>query len=573
MALPVTVSVSLFVLVLAYCGHGFSLSDEAYYLNVIKRFDEVIYSVDQTGFLLRPFFIAVGENIFAIRVINVSVTYALCFALALMIFKELEFTQRSFLAIGVACAALTVLNGWLPSPSYNSLVPQSAMAAAIGLSLILRKERSVMGPVLVGLSGAIVFLAKPTSAMALAVLMVICLAIGGRFRLQGLAMATATAGSTVVLVAIIISGSVPAFVDRLATAYDDGVLGQSDHHLLDILRIDTMLLGWKNSALMVTTVVLVASGTWFASRTVPGRRFEVVLVAGALIFIAVCALAAPGRPWPISLAADQYWRLAPIAVASGAVICGLATCRAKTRIMDRRTLSIVVFLMLLPFVTVIGTNQNYWSAAAPASVCWTLAALRIVVSISGLRAAFPALVAAQLVAVATILIWMTSPYEQADALFEQKHQISIGASDSRLIVGSSMARYVRTLQRASATAGLSRNDAIINLTGDTPGADYVLDTELLGEVWLFGGLPGSTDVASSVLSRVPCAKLDAAWLLIAPDGPFGINPASLGIPLDRYRLVTKAMVPRLGYEPGGVEHRLLKPVEGTHLPTALCKSR
>jgi hypothetical protein len=75
-----------------------------------------------------------------------------------------------------------------------------------------------------------------------------------------------------------------------------------------------------------------------------------------------------------------------------------------------------------------------------------------------------------------------------------------------------------------------------------------------------------------VLSRVSCAKLNAAWLLTAPDGPHRIDPAVLGISLDRYRLVTRTAAPRIG-DPDGVEHRLFKPIAGTHLPTALCKSR
>ena len=350
-------------------------------------------------------------------------------------------------------------------------------------------------------------------------------------------------------------------------------MGQSGHHLADVVRIDPMILGKKNTAAMIAMFLVVAITTWLAGRARgSGARFDLTLVTGGLGIIAIIALVAPSQHWPVALAADQYWRLVPLAVASGAVLGAIAS-RNKTNLaIDRRTLAIVVFLTALPFVTVVGTNQNYWSAAAPASVCWTLAALRAIVSVGGLRVAFPALVAAQTVAFATILIWMTSPYEQSDALFDQNNEIAIGQPASRLIVGPDVARYVRTLQQKSAESGLSPNDAIINLTGDTPGADLVLDTALLGEVWLFGGLPGSADITRVILKRVPCARLDAAWLITATDGPHAINPDALGISLDRYRLVTRAMMPRIGY-PDGVEHRLYKPIAGTHLPTALCKSR
>jgi hypothetical protein len=409
--------------------------------------------------------------------------------------------------------------------------------------------------------------------VAPAALMPICLAIGGRFRLRVVAIAAAIAGSATVVVALLISGSFSAFIDRLSTAYADAVLAQSGHHLADVLRIDPMILGKKNSAAMIATFLVVATFTWLVARARgSGARLELTLVTGGLVLIAIFALSAPGQNWPVSLAADQFWRLAPLIVAIGAVLGAIASRHKSNLAIDRRTLAIMVFLAALPFVTVVGTNQNYWSAASPASVCWTLAALRYIVSICGLRVAFPALVAAQSVAFATILIWMTSPYEQSQALFDQKHEISIGRPASRLIVEPDVARYVLTWQRASAEAGLSRNDTIINLTGDTPGADYVLDTELLGEVWLFGGLPGSVAVAKLTLKRAPCSKVSAAWLLTAPDGPHRIDPAALGIPLDRYRLVTRAMVPRLGYL-HGVEHHLFKPIAGTHLPTALCKSR
>jgi hypothetical protein len=64
---------------------------------------------------------------------------------------------------------LLLLNEWLPSPSYKSLAIQSLFIAAIGLLLAENNfsRASLSGWGLIGFSGWLAFMAKPTTAVAL----------------------------------------------------------------------------------------------------------------------------------------------------------------------------------------------------------------------------------------------------------------------------------------------------------------------------------------------------------------------------------------------------------------------
>ena len=105
--------------------------------------------------------------------------------------------------IGVAATSLTAFTFGLRSLSYNSLVLLGLLVAAIGVSLILRGA-DLGGGVVIAVGWWVVFLGKPTSALALAVVGAIALFLARRVTLRGTAAAVGglLVAVTVTLVAI-----------------------------------------------------------------------------------------------------------------------------------------------------------------------------------------------------------------------------------------------------------------------------------------------------------------------------------------------------------------------------------
>jgi hypothetical protein len=97
-----------------------------------------------------------------------------------------------------------------------------------------------------------------------------------------------------------------------------------------------------------------------------------------------------------------------------------------------------------------------------------------------------------------------------------------------LIVSQEMGRYIDALQTAAFEAGFQPETPLIDLTGSSPGAAYVLRGRAHVFPWPPGGYPGSDAAAVFILSRWQPQALAAAWVLTADrEGAPHLTPSIL----------------------------------------------
>jgi hypothetical protein len=114
---------------------------------------------------------------------------------------------------------------------------------------------------------------------------------------------------------------------------------------------------------------------------------------------------------------------------------------------------------------------------------------------------------------------LAHPYRLADSIAAQVAPASIGVPPSELRFDPPTAGYFEALGHAARTGGFEPGTALIDLTGASPGAAFAIGARAPVQPWLPGSYFGSIPFARSTLSKIPAAVRSEAWILTSPDGP------------------------------------------------------
>lgn len=520
-------------------GRGFDLSDEGSYLNSIV--DPGLYrsTATQYGWFYHPLYLATGMNLALLRGANLLLTFGLA---ALFGHRLLGWPPASsapgqrLIALGLAAmvgvSASVCAGAWLTTPNYNWLNLQGLLIAAIALERL--SERGVDPRYLawagLGLGGWMVFLAKPTSAVLLAIAALGFLVATGRVKQwRGLAVAAAVAAALLCVTAFGLDGSIPAFVIRLGTSAEQAVLMDSRYGIASMIRIDRPQLGQLNMMVFAGIASVVGLATTLmlsdrAPRVLVGWGMTIIISAVGFLAVFAPQTVAPDN-W------DPRYTLLAAAVPAGALAAAMVLVIQRAEWPKLRgVIPMTTVLALLPLIYAFGTNGNYWWSAGAAAVFWTGAAtvlLRTVIDpTTGLRTLIPIVVASFSGCLMLLAIGMEHPYRQSTPLREDVAEVRIGRG--RVGVSPDMALYAKRIGEIAILNGMQSGTPLIDLTGHQPGVARLLDAKAVGQAWIVGGYPGSTAAAVKIVEAVHCADLVDAWLLTEPEGPRALPTTVLG---------------------------------------------
>ena len=575
-------------------GAGLDFSDEGYYLAWIAQPFDYSISATQFGFVYHLLWKAVGEDLVGLRRANLVLTSVLGWWLGFTVFRRLssrEGAPRPWgrpLAAVLALATLTaypnLFDMWLATPSYNSLCLQGLMIALTGLAGLQRGQSRaewVFGAVLIGVGGVLAFMAKPTSAAALGVLVVAYLLVA---RMWHWPMLMGMAGVFVcglLVSAWSIDGSVGAFVLRLRQAIEVAALMGIQPSLSHLVRIDTFHLSGGEWAVLLGVAGVTAVGTRMLAESRPDHAGgpERIMAVLAVAMLAAMLTAAVGvwHPDVTHRAFRGVWLLAVPLGALCALVMSLR--RTWTGEVDGQQAGLVAVLAATPHVFAFGTGNNYWQSASAASCFWVLSGVCVVlprVRSAGWRTLLPVAVAAQLLA--SLLFWMAlgHPYRQAPLLEPPPNLARVRDGQSQLRLSPAQADYIGGLTLQAQRAGWHAGTRAIDLTGQSPGTLFVLSARPVGQPWLLGGYPGSAGSARAILTREPCEVVADAWVLVQPGGPRALPVellAASGADLARdYRLAAEVRTPPGfgGYAATGLQ-QLFRPVRSSEAAVAACR--
>lgn len=572
--------------VLYFSGRGIDFTDEGFYLNWISNPYQYSWSLSQFGFIYLPLYRLVDGDIAWLRCSNIAITFCLAWWLTDTIFSNFLLDdprpthKRLIISSGFATAALislTVSGTWLPTPSYNSLTLQGLIIVIGGLATVANRERFAMTDcITIGLGGWLVFMAKPSSAALIGGLAALHILMLGRSKVRTLLGSATTVLLLLLITSILMDGSPWAFAIRIHTALELSQYLSSNHSLSDALRVDDFTL---SPPLKLALAVLTAICTLITLCCMSTHRLvRMIGVSSCCLLTSAIAITAFGLVRGLTLGA--FSEMLILAVAGAAISLGILAARSNT---CPKTLiplvALTILLLLMPHVYAFGTGNNYWQQGAAIGLFWLLGALLVCVGVGTPKAKefwLPLTLTTQLIVILLLHTSILAPYRQAQPLRENTDAIAFGKPNAVIHLSPSYAQYIRDIHASAKQAGLQKGDAIIDLTGQSPGVLYALQTISLGQAWIIGGYPGSLTMAAKALEREPCKALARAWILDEPEGPRKIPSellSSFGAEAgaSHYSVAAEWMTP--SGAGGYTEQRrqvLLKPIRDPELAIQTC---
>ena len=591
-------SVLIVARVLWYGRYGFDFTDEGFYLHWLSHPFEYKISLSQFGYIYHPLYLALRGDIAALRGATVLLTFgfATCSGMVFLrkFFDKLTIGALPLFIFATALATLSLswFCRWLTTPSYNSLNLQAFILTLIGMLLAGKpmKGSSLAGWSLIGLGGFFSFMAKPASAALLGFAVALYLFLTGKLRFCTLALAVGIAACSVFVAALLIDGSLFAFIERLHLGTQ--MLFVMDPNPEKIVRLGQVALGTHEvirmllySSLIAALAILVQFKTWPAKVVLLSVSWGVLLVMVGMT--------------TAKLTLARYFGLSFLPFAGVAPLAALLTgwcCRrsAATRTSPKERWTLAAVLLVMPYIFAFGSDVDYWwLGVTSAVVFWLFCGMTSLARLptgERLKAALiPLCAAAQLSAMAWIEVGIQGPRRQPQPLPKNNVDFSLGEPSSHLILAQDTAAYLAEAGRAAAAAGFRPGMSMIDLSGVSPGLLYALSAVSKGRPWFNGGYPDSEARITFVLRRVACASLVGAWILDEPQGPVRLSPevlASFGADLAAdYMPVAEfysSAIPNLGPKGYGIEPRfpqkpehrkqvLLKPTRDPAAAETACK--
>ncbi|MER8703836.1 hypothetical protein [Mesorhizobium sp. M1273] len=527
LALSSVTTAILFAWLLYYSNYGLNLDDEGLYLNFIANpFPYAInFPPSLFGFVYHWPYKWVGGNVAVLRMANVALTMALGWNLSFLAIRRLwtvGWLQAAVLSAGIASMASLVFRIRLTlTPSYYSLAFQSLLIVTSGLLLADRPGhmRQVLGWTLVGVGGWCCFMAKPTTAAAIALVVMLNVVLRRKSLLPMLGAAL-VALALLIVTAHLIDGGITGLVTRMVNSAEMEILLGSGHEVFRSFRIDWLATSRSQVAIAVLLAIalLLSILMGSADKLLPS-------LALAAVLIVTTAIALLGID-PISIQPSTLF-LVPAFTCLGAMLYrkGLVL-----RTQAANSIALALTFLVLPHVFALGSNSNYWYLGASDALFWMLAVVAFLSSLGHERRSLvtllPLSVLAQLLTAAVINdSILNPPYDVKDQRAYTAVMPMPGGG--KLVIAESLHHYLATATAKARAAGLEVGTPVVDLTGGSPSLLYVLETRALGLPWLSGWFPGGSAVAVGTLGLENCADLAKAWVLIEPEGQYHLDQASV----------------------------------------------
>ena len=558
--------------VLAMSSRGLDLTDEGFYLNSILWADHYKFGVSGFGNFYAIFFDLLGEDWVALRAFTVVTNWVLWVTLGLLALRlvasrtgnRIDWTTTLFFSLASGAFSLLVLNLWLSTPSYNTLAFQAVTIFVCGL--LAGRIWGRVGIPVIGLGLFLSFVAKPTTTIALvAILALVNLRKSRAAIVDFIAVGVVSLGLLVAW-AIYLDGSILEHINRLA-------VGLTFTSLLDGGQIvwgenwASRLAGafWPFVGLRAPQVTYIAVATlsllwlflnrlFMPSRNPGGQRFFYLL--GSSVFgISLLLLF-------ISREAGYFGQITLVGLLAILffVLIGIAYNRRDSKFIDQPLVSsadlrLVLGIGLTPLAFAFGTNNNFWQQSSAVGGMYFLSAVLVISSVStkhfigrnspsGIQLILT--MAGVAVTATTVLGAMNVPYRQSSTVFEMVSSSEV----SGIYVDKDANRFFKDLSDLRETSDFLSGTPLIDNTGASPTAIYVLGGLPLGSAWLIGGYPGSQELAEAQLRLYSQPCLDLAWILDEPTAPrrvFGFDPEEFSLsPSNTYEAVGAVKNPLTG---------------------------
>jgi hypothetical protein len=524
----------LSTLLILYCvfkfsAYGIDFTDEGYYLNwIYNPFLYTDFNLSKYGFIYYPLYNLVDGNIAWLRRVNFFITFVLACILVylvinkLIIFEKINKVIQCILSSGIAISSFTYVT--IQTPSYNHLTFQALLITGIGIALIdvTKFNKNVLSYIIIGIGGWLTLMAKPSSAVGLAIIVIMYIILSKQFQLRFLLIAAITSFILFIVSAYIIDGSITAYFERYFLFFKINTL-LGEHRINSIFRIDALNLSNK----IVLSIFFIFSISvyfiWPALKNYKVNNF-IYIISCFLILVVIATLTVADINWNPNFGLYQPYQLFGIGYVCLFTIIILII-NNEIKIHDIH-LGLFLLFLILPYIQALGTNSNYWLQSGYVSLFWLISGFVLIIPwFCKLKLYQPLIflvLVSQLITSIHIKERIEKPFRYNQSLRLDDSRIVIN-NNHQLILSKEFANYINDARKIAAQSGFTKEDAIIDLSGQSPGLLYLLGAKSIGTAWNVGGYKGSLDMAKATFNLVDCTDIANAWVLYESKGPRSIS--------------------------------------------------
>jgi hypothetical protein len=513
------------------CDRGLDRVDESYVLAGVADPDasRAAGEVTLSSFVLHPLFAFVDGDIARYRLIGVLLVTVLSAVTMDRLTRcidaltgiKAEGWARHLPWVGAAATSLTAFTFGLRSLSYNSLTLVGLLVSAVGFSFVLKRQE-IAGGVTAALGWWTVFLGKPTSAAALAIVGTLALFLVRRVTPRATVAAVSALVVAVTVTLLAVRMTLPEVVTFLAGGMrQDQLLGGH----VSVLQLVGLAPSPLTALLLLGLPLVIAGAVAVEIARRPGRSglLSGLTLVGLACMGVIVAIVPSVTDRGLGL---QILPFVLTLLVFGAWLLGREAYRrrrddAPERRVPREPLVLTAFLALMPYVASVGTNSPFTEAMPHYAVFWLMATL------VGLRAlGGPEVVRVIVIGLAlgvTSVMLVTALLDGGSISSLLAAHVRVPVAGGALVLPADEARVATYLNEMASREGLTSDTPVVDLTGISPGYSFQLGGRPLGRESFMGVFPGAPDAAAYALSRAPCADRARAWVLWASDNPWGVD--------------------------------------------------
>ena len=532
--ISILITLSVLLWFNSYNRYGFDFTDESFYLLWIMDPRQFSSSVFSFGFVYHPIFNFLNGDVSLLRSASMFISYSLS---SILFFVTILYARSSYnfknfhivaISTGMATAILSSFSFGILTPSYNTLNLQGLILASVGVILVFTKKSfsHLLGAILIAIGGTFVFLGKPTSAAALALLVLATLLAGqGRAAVKPILVAKIVSFLLIIFLALAFDGSLKLFWDRYVNGIEMLRVLDGGHTFGGIIRVDKLAL---STPLLLAGSILLSVILFSFYVLKKSSRASFVLFS---IVIAICVvIIVLETAYKIFLAerlGANSGLLLGVCVVGAIIKSCLNWMTGLTNNYKKTDVALIFYFLLLPLIYAVGTNNNYWVLAEQAYVFLLIIVIILLRSERNIRGFNTSLLIITFI-VQTISVILAQnaimkPYRQPEALHHMASLVTGETKISGLIVSKEYKEYIDAALLNSKRAGFTKDTPLIDLSGHSPGISYLLGAKAVGQPWLLGGYKGSDEFAKVALSDASCEQLSKAWLLVENNGPRSLS--------------------------------------------------
>jgi hypothetical protein len=440
----------------------------------------------------------------------------------------------------------------------------------------------LFGPLFIGLGGYLSFTAKPQTAAALAILILIFAFIEKSFQKKLIIPAAVFSLTLLFSTIILVDGSVSVFYQRLLVSLELESLSGTHDIFKPIVIGQTAFFANLNNFIIMTFLFLsflAFSCEKISSVNYKNNTFDTIYLNFIfLIFLLLYVLIY--NKFNFYNLISGYLLLAPFAIL---LVESYARSKRKKRNIEKNKIILCFLFFCFPIAFTLGSNNSIFIMASLSAFFLLLAALALLSGVSDAQN-YPirVLIISSICLTVSIGIVYSSlkhPYRQPLDLSKNDALINLTEGNSPLYLSDDRAKYILDLRTAAKNFDFKKGSPIIDLSGRVPGAVFALSGYSLGYLNLSPVLLTDDKYFYKIFSSIPCEEMADSWLIYderplrKPIDPGVLLNSGIDLSSDQYYIVAGKATFTSDYSEKGYyqsSHLLLKPIRDHETATEAC---